>query len=168
MPKGSCKSGQLKIDGKCKDKEDITVQELAGEFSKYFKKQKQNNGQEIIILEDGRPEELYETVQEAHGDMFPDDFKYEFIKDAINDIASSEDPEEEAGELIDSDVDVYTHDLTKWLGSRNDRFGYVDEAVKEMGHSEDGIMKEIMMGQYKEREEVYYAVLNRLKKILED
>jgi hypothetical protein len=167
MP-NKCREGQLAISGKCRDKDEISIQELAREFSGHFKKQTQNSGDVIVITDEESPEELDELVQEAHGNMFPDDLRYEFIRDAMNSISDSDNPEDDAGELVDSDVDIYTHDLTKWLGSRNDRFNYVDEAVKEFGHSDEGVIKEIMMGQYKEREEVFFSVLEGLKKILED
>ena len=167
MTRASCPEGKIGIGGKCKDKSNVTVQELAGEYSQYFQRKKRDNGKEFITLKDDRPEELHELVREAHGKDLPDDYKYEFTERAIDDIADSEDPEEEASERIDAAVDVYNHDLLEWLGSTNTRHGYVDEAVEEMGHGE-GVMKEIMMGQYREREEVYQLVLQGLKNILED
>jgi predicted DNA-binding protein len=165
LPKGNCKDGQLRIGGRCRNKDDVTVQELADEYYKNFEKKKRDNGEEFWVKKDGAPEELGELVREAHGDMFPDDYKYEFIEEALARISETED--ENSLESPELEPDVYTHDRLKWLSSNLGRPYYVDEAIKDFGKA-DTIIDDIGMGQLKEKEEVYFAVLQGLKKILED
>ncbi|MCA1740284.1 MAG: hypothetical protein LC740_16095, partial [Actinobacteria bacterium] len=106
--------------------------------------------------EDGSP--YMELVAAVHDDraMLPDDYRYEWTVQSLERIAETDDPEEAAYEI---EADVYTADLVRWLGSHARRPGYVDEATSELGHSELGIMGDVMAGQALEKQEVYRAVL---------
>jgi hypothetical protein len=160
-----CRDGQISIKGKCKDKEEVTVQELAKEYNRYFVRDERKDGKKFWKTKDERPQELHDLIMEAHGDMMPDDYRYEFIESSLSIIAESEDPDESIDQ-VDESVDIYTHELIDWLGSRTDRYGFVDEAVEDMGHG-DSITDDITRGQMKEREEVHSSVLQSLRKILE-
>jgi hypothetical protein len=95
----------------------------------------------------------------AHGDMLPDDWKYEFIREVLGAI-------EDAGDLdeIELEADIYNHDLCRWLGSHGERSGYCDEAQHEGYVSEDSDMiTRIQMGQYAEKREVLGLVLQYLR-----
>jgi len=100
-----------------------------------------NKEDAIIELKDyyATEEELKEAIE---GDS---------IQDAIHEIA-------------DSNVDVYNYDLLKWLPDNYDK---VEDAIAEFGFPENGgqpdMIKAIMMGQYKENEEVLYEALEELK-----
>ena len=141
--------------------EGMTVRGLADFISDYFTKITRNNGEEIWALKDDAPGWITDRViHPAHEDMMPDDWKYEFIYQAlshIHDIGNLDEPELEA--------DVYNHDLLKWLASHLERAGIVDEAVKNFGHSESGIIGDISMGQWHEKELVYQSVLSSLRDI---
>lgn len=146
---------------------ELTVQELASMYVKYFETAKRGNQEEFIRLKEGAPSELKDLIRDAHEGMLPDDETYRFIHDAMLIIADIEDTDE-PHEQIDSDVDVYNSDLLAWVSSNLARAEYVDDAVKDFGYPEEGgLFKALMMGQYKEREEVYYSVLKGLQKIIE-
>jgi len=110
---------------------------------------------------------MRDVVREAHGDMLPDDWRYETCADACAFIADADEPEEGASEFADGAVDVYTSSLTDWLGSSVYRPGYVDEAANEFGPAED-VLAGIARGQYMEAEEVYAATLNALQARADD
>lgn len=138
-----------------------TVRQLADHILSFFTRLKRDNGDEVWVTKREAPEWIRDEVLfPAHADMPPDDVKYEFIFEAlsrITEIDNLDEPELEA--------DVYNNDLLSWLASHLERAGYVDEAVRDYGHSQDmGIMGDIMMGQLREKEEVYFIVLERLRR----
>lgn len=100
-----------------------------------------------------------ELAHAAHGDMLPDDWKYEFINEALGAIADASDLDE-----IDLEADIYNSDLCRWLGSHGERTGWCDEAVGEGLVSEDADMiTRIQGGQYMEKREVLGLVLQHLR-----
>lgn len=144
----------------------LTVQELASKIEDFFTKIQRNNGEEIWTLKDEAPGWITDRiVRPAHGDMMPDDWKYEFIYQSLSAIANASDDDLDSPEL---GPDVYNHELLKWLSSHLERIGYVDEAVSEYGgHSDQGIIGDISFGQMREKDEVYFSVLNSLRRISE-
>jgi hypothetical protein len=91
------------------------------------------DGAEFICLRGGSPGWMSDLVHTAHDDgtdggMGPDDVRYEFIQAACEALAESDDPDE-----VCLEPSVYTSDLTRWLGSRADRFGYCDQTLEESG-----------------------------------
>jgi len=138
----------------------MTIQKLAEEWLEWFVWDKDR---EIYYLKEDAPSELLEVVRMAHGDMLPDNYKYEFIVEALEAIADYCGDEEDIEDLVlDFEPDAYTSELLDWLGSNLERQYYVDEAVSQLGHGE-GIMEDIAMGQVEEKREVFYTVLNCLR-----
>lgn len=78
----------------------------------------------IRILKDDAPDWVRSLVLAAHGDMGPDDWRYEAIEDALSAV-------EQDGEDAALEPDIYTWGLTRWLNSRADRYAYCDDAVNE-------------------------------------
>lgn len=137
------------------------IQERAEEARSHFEQIKRGDDQ-IWSVKDSAPQWVTDLAHHAHGDMMPDDWRYQFIVDALDILAEEENPDNYVIAL-DADVDVYTGELLAWLGSRLDRTSYVNEALEECGRDaiapeEPNIVKDIMAGQYKEREEVLYLV----------
>lgn len=95
--------------------------------------------------------------------MLPDDWRYEFIVDALDAIADHED-EDEARDSIEADI--YTAELTGWLHSRVDRYEYCDNAAQEFGAS-DTLLGSLQLGQLMEKHEVFDSVLSSLRDQLE-
>jgi hypothetical protein len=147
-----------------------TLQELAVEASGWFTRHKRNetdsDNDAIYVLKDGHPDWVKELAHKAHGDMLPDDWRFEFIVGALDALAENPDPDD-----ITMDSDVYTHDLLAWLSSRIDRTSYVDEAVGEyLGDKwpDGGITTAIGWGQIQEKTEVLGLVRSYLEDRLEE
>ena len=144
-------------------KKDInTIQELADYAYGFFHKVTKPTG-EIWVYKDNTPEWIKEMTRAAHAEMGPDDWKYEFVVEALAHISDASDEDVESPQL---EPDAYTGELLAWLASNLNRPFYVDEAVHEFGHSDQGIIGDIMTGQVKEKEEVYYSVFRSLDKQL--
>lgn len=138
------------------------TQKKAAKWLTYFKTKKRDNGDKFYVLSDKRPQELYDLVYKTHDGMLPDDYKYEFICDALYRIMEYEDLDTAADEI---DADCYTSDLLKWVGSNLTRAVYVEEAVKEFGcESKDfDLFKVIAWGQVQEKREVFSMVRNAVE-----
>lgn len=137
-----------------------TIESLAARYEDWFEQHTRENGEKFWSTKDGRPEELMQLIRDAHGDMFPDDHRYEFIWHAL--VAISED-----GADASLEPDIYTHDLTAWLHSRADRFGYCDEALEDQGGTFPGTIELLQLGQSAEKDEVLASVLGSLFEILD-
>ena len=144
----------------------MDLQKLAEQFSAYFTTDKRDDGTEFVKGKDNLTEEQTEKLRDlchdAHGDMMPDDHRYAFIEEALDALAEYEDPDE-----ITLEPDIYTHDLTAWLGSRTDRWNYCDEAMEEYGDSGFDTLQRISLGQMFEKQEVLGLVRAWLETELE-
>lgn len=143
----------------------MTIQEKANECLKYLKTKKRDNGESFICQADNAPEWFNDLCREAHSGMLPDDYKYEFISDAL--YAISESSEDNDVQEIQLEPDIYNSDLLQWLSSSNSRTEYVDQASDNFGPSKD-IISGISMGQYEEKQEVLSIVIAQLNEQIED
>ncbi len=142
----------------------MSVPDLAGEALKFFKRHKRGE-EEIWVFTDEAPIWVKEMAFRAHGDMMPDDRKFEFVVEALGALseAESDASEDELREMSDRlEADIYNADLLRWLSSHLERSGYVDEATGDYGHSDMGIMGDIMLGQLREKEEVFNSIMESL------
>ena len=106
-----------------------TIPALAREYADKFRVNTRADGSEYYSHPDGADSPLGNLCRKAHGDMFPDDHRYEMIFKALDAIGDAgEDAEETAiWERVDQeDAPVYTNQLTGWLASHLHRVGYVD------------------------------------------
>jgi hypothetical protein len=134
------------------------VQQLAREANGYLKR---DTARDILVPADGAPQWLTDLCHHAHGDMMPDDWKYEFIQDAL---AAIEDGADE--DRIDLDaLYPYTADRLDWLASHLDRPGYCDEAVAEAGGPPGEILAFVAWGMDREIREVFELVRAKLEEI---
>lgn len=151
-----------------------TIQTLAKEAAQWFETARRatgdtetgprEDGDEFVRLTEGRPEWIAEMVQDAHGDMFPDDWKYLTISAACEWIADNDDPLDTSSDFADSMVDVYTGRRFAWLASNLNRAGYCDEALENgMIDLKGGIVELIGAGQYEEAGEIYGSVLSSIE-----
>lgn len=137
-----------------------TMENLATEARSFFQEAQRHDGSNYWRTADDAPEWMDGLALAAHDfvEMLPNDWRYQFIVDAL-DVLTDIGDGDEYHEHIDSDVSVYSSELCKWLGSHSSRAGYVDSATAEYGRSDsDGIINDMMRGQYMEREEVFHAV----------
>ena len=110
---------------------------------------------------DDTPDWSHALAMAAHddGNIMPDDYRYEYMHDALECIADGE-----MNPMLEPDD--ATHDLTGWLHSSNNRLAYVDSAIQEMGAT-DQFATTLMHAQQAERQEVYYQVLAFLEEMTE-
>lgn len=149
----------------------MKLSELAAGAVGYFVTDKRDDGTEFVKTADDAPEWLRDLIQDAHAHMFPDDWRYQAIRDVLYSLAeydfeTADDAREGDGEILDGLVDLYTHDLTAWLHSRNDRMQYVDEWVDDFGADGDTFQR-LSGGQYMEYREILDSVLGSLESELE-
>lgn len=143
-----------------------TVQDLAAEASRHFERRERESGAEFVALKEGAPEWLHQLVQDAHGDMMPDDWRYQLTERCVDAIADHENADDARDGLEPS---IYTHELCDWLGSSNSRYSYCDEARAEGLVSDDASMIDRMQaGQLQELGEVFGLVLDALTARVEE
>lgn len=139
----------------------ITVVDVAREAGAWFETATRDDDTTYVRTKDGAPEWIGDMCRDAHGDMFPDDWRYACIAAAVDHIAGDPEDPEEVHDFADSYVDTYTADRLRWLASHLTRVEYVDNACEELG-AHGGIVEMIAAGQYVEASEVYGAVLDAL------
>ena len=137
------------------------IQELAREASGYLRR---DAARDILLPADGAPQWFTDLCHHAHGDMMPDDWRYEFIQDALGAL------EDGAGEdRLDLDgLYPYTADRLNWLASHLDRPGYCDEAAADAGGPPADILAFVARGMDRELREVFGLVRTKLEEIAED
>lgn len=142
----------------------MDVRELARTMSAHMVRGVRTRSRaEYLYLEDTAPEWASAVADAAHGDMMPDDWRYQMLDTALYAIAEGNDPDE-------VEPPVYTHDLLQWLASHLDRVGYVDEAMSEagvIGTPEQNITTFIAWGWLAEFREVYELTLAALEEVAE-
>ncbi len=136
------------------------IQERAAELSKYLVRQARREGEMIIVRADDAPDWVADVIYAVHGNLFPDDWTYETIKDAADAIADD-------GEDAALEPDVYTRTLLDWFVTYPDAAGCCDQAREEYGHS-GGIIEQISYGQSLAQSEIVAAVIGQLETLGED
>ena len=140
----------------------LTIADVAAEARAFFQVKQRDDGATYIITAGDAPDWVNELVREAHGDMLPDDWRYQTIRAALDFIAENpDDAEDGADEFADGAVDTYTGARLAWLASHLNRPGYVDDAEAEFGYpgrEAGGVVQMIGLGQYGEAFEVYGSV----------
>lgn len=151
----------------------LTVQSLAGEAFGWFETALRSDGEtRFSRLKDGAPEWVSDLVFEGHGhgELMPDDWRYETICDACEAISEcDDDPDDLAAEFADNAVDTYNGERLAWLASHLSRVSYCDDAAEEFGggDGETDMMTRIAWGQYAEASEVFGLVVQALRARLE-
>lgn len=145
-----------------------TVQSLANDAFAFFEQRTRENGKTFWCCKDETPQWVKDLVYNAHGDFGPDDWRYEFIWEALSALSCLD--EDDDPEVLVLEADIYTGELTGWLHSNLQRIGYVDEAVDEYGGAStfDGITNMIMAGQASEKREVLQSVIAFLSERAEE
>ena len=142
----------------------MSLLSIAEEARNWFKlkeiKREGEDAKTIYVKKDGAPDWLTELVRDAHGDMLPDDYKYDYVVLALDAIIAGD------GNIdgIQFEPDIYNRDLLNWLNSSLTRASYVDEASEEfdLGPSVDTYTR-IGYGQIREKEEILNSVIKSLE-----
>lgn len=143
----------------------MRLRELAESYLQYFK---QLDNTYKLQPTENIPEELKTLVHNAHDSFLPDDYKYLYIVESLNMIVDST-TEDNYMEDITSEIeaDTYNHELLEWLNSNINRANYCDQYIEEYGELKDvNLMERIAYGQLYEKQQVFYSVLNELRKIV--
>ena len=147
----------------------MDIQELATHALRFFERRTRRRGEDethFYTLTERYPTWVMEMVHSAHEDMMPNDYKYQYVVDTLDALSEGRDPEDGLSEI---EADVYNYNLLQWLQSHGERVGFVDEVVEEFGsHSEMGIIGDIMMGQVREKEQVWQSVVSALQERLDN
>ena len=145
-----------------------TVQALAKYAVQWFETAHRGDDPEKPYTRLGKdaPKWISDMIHDAHSDMFPDDWKYDCIADALSAIAENDDPEDFSSEFADNYVDIYNSERVAWLASHGLRAAYCSDAAAELGTESHDVIELIGLGQYFEASEVYGIVLQDLEKHL--
>lgn len=136
------------------------VEELANSFQV----KERDDGQEFYCTKDDAPDYVTELCRHVHDGMMPDDYRYEFLVDALNGIDEqlcSVDSLDDLDRYYNIDANVYTVELLRWLASNIRRTEYVDECLQEFEHTETSAL--LMHAQELEQLEVTTLVLDWLR-----
>jgi len=111
-----------------------------------------------------KDDQLMDLIEDAQGQLDPDNWRYLFIAQALLALSDYDDP----GEAIETlQTASYAPDLTDWLGSHPDRIHYLTDAQEAHGPISDGFNL-LAAAQLMEKTEVFHSVLESLKRFAED
>lgn len=133
-------------------------------YANMFEGKTREDGTNYVVIK-GDDEELLHHVREAHGDKLPDDWTFATFADLLYrlqdyNVETIDDIEEIRHELVESYIDIYTSDLTKWLANRVSNVYYLTEALEEHGTT-DGITA-LQMAQFIAIDTLMQEVINLL------
>ena len=139
-----------------------TVRDLAVIMSSYFETRKRSDGSEFTTLRRRRLPWMQHVVRFCHADLLPDDWKYRFIRDAIDALANHEAIEAARASLQPK---KYAAELPCWLhsGVRN-RIAYIDDALAKRGE-DDSFEDVIQSALAAEQAEVFGLVVAALETV---
>lgn len=141
-----------------------TVYAPAREAGTYFVTATRPNGESFTTTSNDAPEWVCELVMHAHGDLLPDDWRYDTIREAL-DYIEEHGPDADLDDLATAfadDVDTRNADLLAWAGSHLSRMEYCDEVLAE-GSEYTSLADVLIAAQYKERREVFDLVVEALQ-----
>ena len=122
-----------------------------------------DNPRKVYSLAEGSPEWMRDLIYAAHDGRMPDDWIYQAVYEIACNLNCYDDPDEcrdAEHEICDGLVDVYTSDLTRWLGLHSSNVSLCDEAAEEFGlEAHNDIEHRIRMGQFLAYRRVLAAVV---------
>lgn len=143
------------------------TQRLAAKIASLMETCNRTNGSKYLRFNDSlraaNYERLRDMAHEVHGNVAPDDFIYETMRDALEAIAEGV---EDSIEFAESAAAYSTSDLTAWLASHNHRVDYVDEAAEEFG-IKSGLYDMLRTGQHMELQSIFertFQAINEWRK----
>jgi hypothetical protein len=142
----------------------MDIHEKARAMASAFERRTRDNGATFDALKDGSPAWMDDAILSAHqrGEMLPNDWTYETIRNLLDRIAESDDLDDDKWEAVESCVDIYNGGLAAWLGSHAYRVAFCDEAVSQGLETGPGILEAIQAGQRLEAGEIWDALIGAL------
>ena len=133
---------------------------LSAKTAGYFYKRESDDR---WFRKDDSPKWVYDMVYDAHCDLFPDDYRYQFVVSALDAFSNYEDPQTALEQI---EADPYNYQLIDWLGSNAVRISYADQCCFwRDGMSITDIIRD---GQVTEKYDTYHSVLKHLYQQLEE
>jgi len=139
----------------------------AKEILGYMVHKVRDNGQGFYCLTNDAPQWVTDFVHVVHGDMMPDDYKYQFIHEAVEFLCDN-DNEDDLQQSAEGAI--YNHERLQWLASNAERPYIVDETVQEFGLADSkdfNVLDLINQGYVWEQCDVYRTVFDELQKMVE-
>ena len=144
-----------------------TVKEAAEALYKATERATRDDGKEYVRVRDGSPQWMQDACHAAHGDLFPDDWRYRFIEDCAEVLSENNDRENAEERLgFAEDSYPYNHERIDWLGSHGHRPDYCDTARDEFGMANPDILDLIAWGMDAERHEVFALLYDFLEEMV--
>lgn len=143
---------------------------LATEAASWMERATREDGTQYRRFREGHPEWLLDLAYAAHdnGDMWADDWRYEFIEQALDALADADPDADPEDVLYEIEPDVYTGELTRWLDSRNSRVYYLTEVLEEFGAEGIDGFRLLALAQGQEKQETARQVLDFLTERAEE
>jgi hypothetical protein len=141
-----------------------TLQQQIKYYADQFEVKTRTNGETYVCAPEA-DDQLQHALYEA---QLPDDWTYSTFNAILErmqdyDTQTLEDFEGDyQSEIVDSLVDISTHDLTGWLHSHNSNVYYLTEVQEQYGAIEDGFNL-LSMAQYMAIDEIYTKVYQLLE-----
>lgn len=148
----------------------MTLQELAKAVREEFSLNTRTDGTGYWTRDDkpgGYGDWITKLCFDAHGDILPDDFVYEFIVDALDVLSEDEDTDDARDNLPE---EWRTHKIIEWFASHGDRQARADEKLEELmpcGDRNTGVMTILSWAMNEEQQEVFNSVLSSLQEHLD-
>jgi hypothetical protein len=144
----------------------MKLQALIKTYADQFESKTRENGETFVCLKHVVYGELSDAVREAHGYLLPHDWVFSTFSQLLSrmsdyEVESLEDLEEYRSEIVESCVDSYTHELTKWLASSNYFPEYLTEVLEEL-EPKDGFAL-LQQAQYRAIDEIYGHIADLLE-----
>lgn len=139
-------------------KQTDTLQALAQTMYDAFERKERDEKNEFgdkhfYSLVKGSPQWMVDAIREAHdhANIMPNDWVYDACHTIIGHMSDTDSDswDDSVSEWADGSVDVYNADRARWLAANLAFGGIVDEAVEELGHSDQGVYGDIGIGQYR-------------------
>lgn len=149
------------------DTSDEEIREKAEELYLFFETRTVND-KSFITLRDDTPDWARQVIFTAHDAMMPDDFRYQFIKDAVAAIADHP-GRDAAREIIEDDQEIWNSTMSQWLSSHMSRWEYVDEILEEraMTRHVPKLFELLQHGMLREKLDTFELTWNALHETLE-
>ncbi len=153
---------------------ELTIaKELRGQFVRRERHKGGRLEDYFYSLKDDAPEWMTDWCRACHeseiiGCILPDDIRFDFIVEALDEIISNQGDMEDACSNIEASV--YTAENLQWLSSRLDRYAFCDEAIaQDMWNSADGSTATLIaQGEQMERLEVFHTLQNLIQERVDE
>jgi hypothetical protein len=137
-----------------------TTTELAMNASQFLYRDKERD---LVLPVANAPQWFTDLCRTAHSDFPPDDWRYEFIQDALYALSEDADAEPDLDSLY-----PYTKDRLNWLASNLNRSSYCDDYLEAFGGRIESTDHLIAGGMTTELQEVFTLVRQWLEERAEE